>query len=130
MTVQEAIKVAEQLLPGRAAPEDQVDPRWQAIIAIGEFIEQEPEAIWPFVVCWGSHPDEDLREAIATCLLEHLLEHHFELIFPRMETAARSNALFGETIAQCWKFGQTKDPERAKRFDKLRAEIRRSATQP
>ena len=129
MTVHEAIKAAEQVLPGQTAPDDQVDPRWQAVIAIGKFIEQEPEAIWPFVARWGSHPDEDLRTAIATCLLEHLLERHFDLIFPLMEAAARTNALFGETTAMCWKFGQAKDPERAQRLDKLRAEIRGSTEQ-
>ena len=124
MTVAEAIAKAEELLPGRAAPDGEVDLRWQAIITVGEFIEREPEAIWPFVLRWGSHEDEDLRTAIATCLLEHLLEYHFDRMFPRLETAARSNVNFAKTIRQCWKFGQTKDPERAARFDRLRSELR------
>jgi hypothetical protein len=124
MTVQEAITTAERLLPGRAAPEGEEDARWQAIIVIGGFIEDEPEPIWPFVLRWGSHEDEDVRAAIATCLLEHLLEHHFDLIFPRVEAAARSNLWFGKTTAQCWKFGQAKDSERAGRFDRLCAEMR------
>jgi hypothetical protein len=124
MTVQEAIIAAERLLPGRAAPEGEEDARWQAIIVIGRFIEDEPEAVWPFVLRWGSHEDEDTRTAIATCLLEHLLEYHFDLIFPRVEAAARSNVWFAKTTAQCWKFGQAKDPERAERFDQLCAEIR------
>jgi len=124
MTVQEAINAAELLLPGQAAPEDEQDPRWQAIIVIGEFVEKEPEAIWPFVLRWGSHEDEDLRAAIATLLLEHLLEYHFELIFPRVQVAARDNRWFGKTTTQCWKFGQAKNPQRAARFDDLCAEIR------
>jgi len=124
MTVQEAIAAAERLLPGRAAPDGEEDARWQAIIVIGGFVESDPEAIWPFVLRWGSHEDEDVRAAIATCLLEHLLEYHFDLIFPRVETAARSNVWFGKTTAQCWKFGQAKDRERGERFDRLCAEIR------
>ena len=124
MTAQEAIEAAEYLLPGRAAPEGEEDPRWQAIIVIGEFVEKEPEAIWPFVLRWGSHEDEDLRAAVATLLLEHLLEYHFDLIFPRVEATARSNKWFGKTTTQCWKFGQAKDPERAARFDALCAGIR------
>jgi hypothetical protein len=126
MTVQEAIAAAEQILPGHAAPEGVEDPRWQAIIEIGHFASQEPEAIWPFVLKWGSHEDEDLRAAIATCLLEHLLEYHFDLTFPRVEAAAKSNAYFAVTTAQCWEFGEAKQPERAERFDRLRAEIRRT----
>jgi hypothetical protein len=130
MTVREAIKAAEQLLPGQAAPDGQVDPRWQAVIAIGEFVKQDPEAIWPFVLRWGSHSDEDLRNAIATCLLEHLLEYHFDLIFPRVEAAARNDAFFADTTKKCCKFGQAKHPESAKRFEKLRAEIRGSTERP
>jgi hypothetical protein len=124
MTVQEAITAAEQLLPGRAAPDGAVDTRWQAIIAVGEFVEQEPNAIWPFVLRWGSHEDDDVRAAVASCLLEHLLEHHFDLVFPRVEEAARSNKWFGNTTTRCWKFGQAEDPRCAQLFDRLCSEIR------
>jgi hypothetical protein len=77
MTVHDAIAAAERILPGDAAPDNAKDPRWQAIIEIGHFVSAEPEAIWPFVLKWGSYEDEDLRTAIATCLLEHLMEFHF-----------------------------------------------------
>jgi hypothetical protein len=66
MTVQEAIAAAEKLLPGDAAPDGEIDPRWRAIIVVGEFIEDDPEAVWSFILRWGSSPDEDLRTAIAT----------------------------------------------------------------
>ena len=72
-TVQEAIRAADAVLPGRAAPEGAEDPRWQAIIAVGRFLESEPDAVWQFIQRWGVHADDDLRMAIATCLLEHLL---------------------------------------------------------
>ena len=124
MTVQEALAAAEQLLPGRPAPNGAEDPRWQAIIEVAMFAEQEPEAIWPFVLKWGSHDDEDVRAAIATCLLEHLLEYHFDAIFPKVESAARSDPLFGKTAAQCWKFGQAKELGRAQRFDCLLSDLR------
>src|SRR5579864_3259195 len=113
MTVHETIAAAEALLPGHAAPEGDVDPRWQAIIAIGEFVEDEPEAVWSFVVRWGSTPDEDLRAAIATCVLEHLLQHHFDDFILRVEAAAHGDPLFGAMAASCWKFGQSEDPDRA-----------------
>ena len=124
LTVHDAIAAAEQILPGHPSPDGEKDPRWQAIIEISHFVPQEPNAIWPVVLKWGSHEDGDLRAAIATCLLEHLLEHHFDLIFPRIETAARSNARFGHTTAMCWKFGETNDANRAERFERLRRQIR------
>ena len=126
-SVQEALAAAEQLLPGHAAPKGAKDPRWQAIIQIGNFVAEEPEAIWPFVLKWGSHEDEDLRTAIATCLLEHLLEYHFDLLFPRVETAAGSNSRFANMTTQCWKLGQAEEPTRAARFDHLLSEIRKDS---
>jgi hypothetical protein len=126
MTVQEAITAAEVLLPGEAAPEGEIDPRWQAIIAVGEFIETEPEAVWSFVLRWGSSPDEDLRMAIATCLLEHLLEYHFDDFISRIEQGVQADRIFGETVASCWKFGQSADTDRADRFDRLVGSIRQS----
>ena len=125
MTVHEAIAAAERILPGHAAPDGVEDPRWQAVIEVGNFVSEEPEAVWPFVLRWGSHGDDDLRAAIATCLLEHLLEHHFDLIFPRVEAVAKSNVFFAKTTAQCWKFGRAKEPVRAERFDRLWAELRK-----
>jgi hypothetical protein len=127
MTVQETIATAESLLPGQAAPEGDVDPRWQAIIAVGEFIEDEPEAEWSFVVRWGASPNEDLRAAIATCLLEHLLEHHFEAFISRVEEAAHADQCFSDMAASCWKFGHCEDRDHAARFDRLVASIRRPA---
>ena len=121
MSVQEAIVAAEQILPGQCAPEGEEDPRWQAIIGVSLFIPTDPETIWPFALKWGSHEDADLRSAIATCLLEHLLEHHFDLLFPKIENAAKENALFGKTIKMCWKFGQAREPEKADKFEGLRS---------
>ena len=124
MSVEEAISVAESILPGQPAPDGEIDARWQAIIAVAEFIETEPEAVWPFARKWGAHQDDDLRMAIATCVLEHLLEHHFDAFIPRVEEAAKADPLFAETVTNCEKFGQSEDPVHAARFDRLLASIR------
>lgn len=115
MGVREAIREADALLPGTPAEEGR-DPRWQAIIAVGEYVESEPETVWGFIERWGGHPQEDLRDAIATCLLEHLLEHHFAAFFPRGEHAAFADPLFGDMFRRCWRFGQALEPPNAARF--------------
>ena len=117
MSVHNAIRAAEAILPG--SPEENDHDRWQAIIAVGEYVDSTPEPIWDFVRRWGSHPLEDLRAAIATVLLEHLLEHHFELLFPRVEEAVRADPLFADMFCRCWKFGQSEIPTNAQRFDDL-----------
>jgi hypothetical protein len=71
-TVQEAIAEADRILPGRAAPEGDRDPRWQSAIRVGNFIrvrrdidpvldQHELEAVWTFIRRWGCSSDEDLR---------------------------------------------------------------------
>src|SRR5262245_29185472 len=105
-TLLECIRRAEQILPGEAAPDGEPDPRWQVIIDVGEYVENEPEAVWDFARRWGSHPDSDLRDAIATCLIEHLLEHHFELILPKIEQAVRAQPDFADTVERCWSWAK------------------------
>jgi len=124
MTVEEAISAAELILPGHAAPDGEIDARWQAIIAVSEFIEAEPEAVWSFARRWGAHPDDDVRMAISTCVLEHLLEHHFDAFISRVEDAVGTDQLFAKTVSSCWKFGQSDEPTRAARLERLKASIR------
>jgi hypothetical protein len=125
MSVKDVIQRANKILPGHAAPEGQRDWRWQCIIDLGEYVESDPEDVWSFVAQWGGHPDEDLRSAIATCLLEHLLEHHFHVIFPRVEQRALVDKQFGDMFGICSKFGQAELPENAPRFDALKATVSR-----
>jgi len=62
--------------------------RWQAAIALGEFAASDPERIWPVVLKQGSRRHDDARMANATCVLEHVLEHHFDAFFSRVADAA------------------------------------------
>jgi hypothetical protein len=48
MTVFDAIAEAESLLHAKPVRKGE-DPRWQAIIKVGEFIKSEPEVIWAFI---------------------------------------------------------------------------------
>jgi len=90
-------------------------------------VETDPEDLWPFTLRWGSHTDADLRTAIATCLLEHLLEHHFDTLIARVETAAMTSPEFAQTVLACWKFGMAEESSRAARFDRLLANLRNAA---
>jgi len=119
MGMREAIQEADALLPGKPADQGQ-DPRWRAIIGVGEYIETEPEAVWSFIQRWSGHQQEDLRDAIASCLLEHLLEYHFSTYFSRVEVLALAEPLFGDTFLRCWQLGQAEEPGNAERFESLR----------
>ena len=125
-----ALQGPNPFCPGGGLPaEGRRDPRWQAIIAIEDFVQEEPDAVWSSILRWGNSADEELRSAIATCLLEHWLEHHFRRFFPRVEEAVRTNSMLADTFLKCWKFGQAKEEDSAKRFDGLRAECRKLRSQ-
>jgi hypothetical protein len=122
--VSQAIERAERILPGQAAAEGESDPRWQAIMLIEDFIEEEPDSIWPFILRWGVNHDEDLRTAIGVLLLEDLLEHHFARFFPLVEEATRRNSNFANTFRKCWKLGQAAENGNAEAFDALQSQCR------
>ena len=97
-----------------------VDPCWQAIICVAEHIQREPDEVWRFTRKWGAHANADLRTAIATCLLEHLLEHHFDRIFPLVSHAVRRSRRYSDTFSMCGEFGQTRRRVNLKRFRALK----------
>lgn len=117
--IKRTIKKSERLLTGTPAPDGKPDPRWKAIIQIGEYIETNPQDVWLFIRKWATHHDEDLRMAIATCLLEHLLEYHFDEYFPKVRDACHQSKRFASTFVLCSKFGQANQPENSKAFDEL-----------
>lgn len=127
--VHRAIATAERILPGREAKPGGHDPRWQAIIAVGEFIESDPIPVCDFAMKWARRRGRDLQGAISCCLIEHLLEHHFDLVLPRMRTAARENARVAAHFIGLWKspfqFGQAQQPANVRKLKRLDSELRR-----
>ncbi len=123
MTLAVAIRKAERILPGKEAPEGELDPRWQAIIDVSEHLQQQPEEVWRFTRKWGAHANADVRMAVATCLLEHLLECHYARLFPLVAEACRKSRRFADTLSMCFEFGQTRSPRNRARFRALKAEV-------
>ncbi len=80
------------------------DCRWQAMIVIGEFIEDEPESVWEVLKEYGEHEDDDMRTAVGTVLLEHFIEHHRKRYLPRAKRLARRSKRFAEALNMCWDF--------------------------
>jgi|HubBroStandDraft_6_1064221.scaffolds.fasta_scaffold1271792_2 hypothetical protein len=104
-SIRSALAKVERLLPGK--PTHPADRRWLAMLHIhDEFMKTHPEEIWPFILRWGKHPQTDLRDAIACCLLEHLLENHFNLMFARVREAAKNSPRFADTLRRCYWMGE------------------------
>jgi hypothetical protein len=86
---------------------------------VADYIETRPDSVWDFARRWGTHANADLRTAIGVLLVEHLLEMHFDLIFPKVETACSHSRRFCDTFLSCWPLGQAVMPRNAKRFNAL-----------
>jgi hypothetical protein len=127
-TVHDAIAAAERILPGREAKTGN-DPRWQAIIDVGEFIASDPIPVCDFAMKWARRRGHDLQTAIFCCLTEHLIANHFDLVLPRMREAARENTRVAAHLIGTWKspfkFGQAKKPANIRRLKRLDDELRR-----
>lgn len=121
-TVHDAILEAERFLPGRAMD----DSRWQAIIRVGEFIESDPIPVCEFALKWARRPGADLQSALWCCLFEHLLEHHFEAVFPHIRAAAReSRRVAGSfsSVSTVWLPGQAKQPKNIAKLRRLARDL-------
>ncbi len=72
---------------------------------------------------WGAHANADLRTAVATCLLEHLLEYHFDRILPFVAEACHQSRRFVDTFSRCGEFGQTRSRRNLRRFRALQKAV-------
>lgn len=119
MTVQEAKERAEGILPGEEVTGNGRDPRWQALVVVGRHVKSEPEAVWEMVDHWGGDTQEDLRDAIALCLMEPLLEVHFEDFFPLVNERAITDPFFADMILRCQRYGQACEGANSRQFEAL-----------
>lgn len=96
------------------------EKRWKIAVELTDLAMSDPEALWPLIVKYGSSEDEDVRDQIATCALEHLMEGHFCKFIERIEALCRiPNLNFLDTLKRCWVLGEAEKPENTKRLEKI-----------
>jgi hypothetical protein len=111
---------------GRAFASNDEQERWSAAADLGEYVFDQPQQVWPLVLRFGSSEIEDARQAFATCVLEHLLEHHFDVFFPLLQSEIeKGNDNLADTFRLCWKLGQSLDPARLQQWEFLRSRLQR-----
>jgi hypothetical protein len=98
--------------------------RWQACIVVGHYIETMPERVWGVIAEYGDSADEDMRAAISTCLLEHLLDQHFDEYFPKCRKLVKTTRYFADTLGAATVMSRDKR-ERVGRFLESRVRNRR-----
>lgn len=112
------VEIADLLLPRRSE-----NVRWGAacrLLGNWEYVRDNPKVVWPLVVKWGSVHSHDIRSAIACCVLEEILQFHFNEYFARCKDIVnRGNRRFAETLAMCWRLGEANEPHSRKALDRL-----------
>jgi hypothetical protein len=93
---------------------------WKAAADACEYVQKAPNLIWPLVVKAGSSEEEDLRMAMAACVLEHLLGEHFEEYFPKVkELINAGNRNLRSTLEFCSKMDQSEEERNSSQWDEL-----------
>jgi|GEM_PF-3581586 len=93
---------------------------WKGAADLCNYVIDQPELIWDRVVKYGSRNNEELQQAIALCVLEHIFQFHFKEYFPKAKKILLSgNKRFWETFCQCGKFGQSEEKANSLQWDKL-----------
>jgi len=100
MSILEAISHAESLLTIQSVATGP-DPRWQAIIEVGEHINESPQEVWHFIRRARVDADEDLEVALTTVLLEHLVERHEEFR-RKARDLAETDIQMKRMLESCW----------------------------
>ena len=73
------------------------------------FVNDEPDFVWETLLRHAPGADEDLRCVLAICLLEPLLNAHFERIVARLEAALQGPCDdLARILALCWPTGQSR----------------------
>ncbi|NUQ35680.1 MAG: hypothetical protein HUU29_12160 [Planctomycetaceae bacterium] len=79
--------------------------RWQALAVVGEYIPYAAEDVWKVVVAASRNSDDDMRDALAVLLLEHLLEFDFDKYFPRVrELIVDGDSTLLDILGRCYRF--------------------------
>jgi hypothetical protein len=96
-------------LAGRLINDRTKQCRWAAAILIQDFIPFFPDDVWEIVRTSSNTANPDLRDALATVILEHLLEWDFDRVIARIrEELVQRNRSIGQVAAQCWNFTGSK----------------------
>jgi hypothetical protein len=95
---------------------------WAAAADATEYVFNlaDARAIWPLALRYGSSADKDVRQAVATNILEHVLEHHFDEFFIELEREIESgNNLLLNTLRMSWQLGEAEKTHNSQKWKSL-----------
>jgi hypothetical protein len=120
MAIMTDARLVERITHGE--PSDEI---WQQAIALSELIERDyPSVLQATLNALSYARHADTVAALSTCLLEHILERNFAGFDGIEEQVRGGDDKLLYALSLCSKFGVSKHPENASRWDTLLAEFR------
>jgi hypothetical protein len=114
--VLDTARTAELIEAARANRHDDV---WRLAADLSDVAISRPSEIWLAFLEALDFADDESRMALATNLLEHMVQEDFTF-FDRIESEIKGgNRRLALALTSCWKFGAANEPENAKRWDEL-----------
>ena len=93
---------------------------WAIASEMGDDALARPDLIWEDTAGALRHAEDEGITAIATCILEHVLENNFDEYIGRVEAEiASGNRSMLEALKRSWKFEQAKIGENSARWDQI-----------
>lgn len=79
--------------------------RWKILTLLGNYSEQYPNILWPIIIKWGQSNISDIRNGIACCVLEHVLQYHKSKYIKRINKIVIEGSWYmKDTLDRCWRF--------------------------
>jgi hypothetical protein len=101
----------------RKEPSDEI---WQEAIRLAEYLDREPDRVFAIAMKALSIAREaDTLDALATCIIEHILERNFSYFDHIEKEINRGNGRMIYALAMCRKFGESRNDVNAQRWEDL-----------
>jgi len=94
---------------------------WLAATVLSYFVEKYPAQLLRIIRSVAQDSSDDQRTALAKCILEHLMENHFDDVINMVsqETDAELRYALVDILARCWPFGEAEKKSNWERVESL-----------
>jgi hypothetical protein len=97
---------------------------WSACAVLSYFVDRFPGQLFELIRAVVTGSSDDQRTALATCLLEHLLERNFDEIVKSIAEERNAQLRFdlADVLSRCWPCGEAKRSAKWQKLETLLCE--------
>jgi hypothetical protein len=94
---------------------------WSACVVLSYFVDQHPLQLFSIIQSVAEVASDDQRTALAKCLLEHLMESHFDFVIDSITIEPNPSQRFAlaDILSRCWPYGEAENHSNWKKVETL-----------